>query len=235
MKRAFVCLALLVSGLATAASTGSEALPSMTHPSWVKSFDRASEAVAKKEYNKALAFLTGAVYEHGVTVSLDTSSCPGEVERVSKAARRAHAAWERVLGSDCPIRLLPNAQAADLTIVVVRSIPQEGDALGLIDMKKTYAWGVGSYRSTSTGKIKVMTSFQGSGLDDDELTEVVCHEMGHLLGLADLDHTGFLMGPLVRHDSVTAPTPEEARAVLQIRKKFRTMIDDVRETARRAA
>ena len=32
---------------------------------------------------------------------------------------------------------------------------KEGDALGLIDLKKTYAWGVGTYRSSSTGKINI--------------------------------------------------------------------------------
>jgi hypothetical protein len=235
MKRAFVSLALLVSGLAAVASTGGEALPSMTHPNWVKSYDRAVEAINKQDYNKALAFLTGGVYEKGVTISLDTSSCPNDSARVARAARRALDSWAKVLGSDCPIRLLPNDQPADLSIVVVKSIPQEGDALGLIDLKKTYAWGVGSYRSSSTGKINILTSYQGSKLDDDELTEVICHEMGHLLGLADLEHTGFLMGPLVRHESITAPTQEEARAVLSIRKRFRSMIDDVRDTVKKAS
>ncbi len=234
MKRALLLITLAICGLAVARS-GGEALPSITHPEWVKAYSRAQEAVAKRQYNKALAFLSGGLYEGGVTVSIDTSTCNGDAARVSKAARRALAAWKHVLGDDCPIRLLGNNSTADITLVVVSQIPQDGEALGLIELKKSYQWGIGTYNASNSGTIKIMTKWEGSALEDDELAEVVCHEFGHLLGLADVDHTGFLMGPLVRHKAITAPTEDEADAVVSIRQKFHSMVEKAQAAAKGAA
>jgi hypothetical protein len=50
------------------------------------------------------------------------------------------------------------------------------------------------------------------------------HELGHLLGLGDVESTGVLMGPLERGKPLTKPTKNEVEDVKALRHAIREKI-----------
>ena len=136
-----------------------------------------------------MALLAGGIYTKGVSVGLAESTLGGNSAKAHRAFTRAVGYWQSSLGGDCPIRFAPAGDIADARISLVDSIPGSGEELGLIEMKKTYGWMEAGHTCSTTAKISVMKVFEGQALSEDEMTEVMAHEMGHLLGLADVEES----------------------------------------------
>lgn len=200
-------------------------LPPEVHPTFTKTMESAQAAYAKGETQKALAMLEGVVYPDGVTVKLDLSTTGSASTKATSAVKRAVSTWARELEGDSPIRLVGNNEKADVKIVLTDSIPQSSeDALGLIDLKKEYRWNNVRHEVSNSGTIYIMRIWDGKPLTEDEMTEVATHELGHLLGLADAEFVGHLMGPMMHGQSVLAPKPHEVRAVQILRSNARTLL-----------
>lgn len=203
---------------ALVATATAQTFPKTVHPSVVQAFQRADSAIKRNDRQFASALLSGIYYPNGITIALEPAGTAAEASRADRALRRAVAAWERALPHDCPIRMLPVGAKSEVPIQMVDVIREQGrDAMGFINLEKRYQWNRNEHRVTYSGSIQILRADQGRLLTEDELTEIMCHELGHLLGLADVDHADCLMGPMIIGRPIVAPDAEEIGAVRMIR------------------
>lgn len=204
-------------------------MPFEVHSAVVKSLQDASEAQSKRDYQLSLALLHGVIYNDGVEVGIDSSGqSPNSAAR--QGLDQALATWEKSLAGDNPIRLVGASAKADVLIKFVEKVPRSGhDALGLIELKKKYSWNRSRYEIDIQGTIYIQTHFNRVPLTSAQYTEVIAHELGHLLGLDDLDQPGQLMGPMVLERPVNGPNARETYAVQAIRYQAKTQWNSVVE------
>lgn len=201
-----------------ASNIAPESLPSECHPSFVHALKKADLAVSANDPQFAQALLEGILYPNGVKVNIDLQSAGSSHASVENALRRAIFQWHSALDQKSLIQLVGSNQKADLTIRLVDKLPNRSDrTLGLIELKKSYSWNKSIHKVSYQGTISVKRSWDGKSLNEDELTEVICHELGHLLGLADVDVMGSLMGPMDRNHLLTGPQKHEVQALRLLR------------------
>ncbi len=211
-------------------------LPAEVHPTVGRAITRSDEAMRKGDHQLGLILLEGTLYSSGVTVAVDESSLKGAKERVMRATERAVNAWHRHLGGDSPIRLLQTPDDAQVVIKLVASLDDEApDALGFINLQKSYRWTKSRREVVIQGTIRVLNYWDGRPLSEDEFTEVICHELGHLLGLADVRREGVLMGPAVNGNAITEPTLNEARILNETRDLLRSKLQAAQNLSARSS
>lgn len=212
---------LPITALAVAAvSSGSTApaLPAEVHPSVIKAFQQAIDAEAGKDYQLSLALMHGVLYNSGVKIRLKTANGKPITKAAEQGMSSALSAWQDVLGRDNPIKFVNADQDADLTIQFVDKVPSKAyDTLGLIELRKEYSWNRSRYEVEVSGTIYIQTNYEGKNLNAAQYTEVIAHELGHLLGLNDLANTGQLMGPMIFEKPISGPLAHESNAVQTVR------------------
>lgn len=233
MKRLFALAAVSLLAFPLASANTRTISSPLVHDAWVKGLDKAQTAVSQGDYTRALALLSGGIYTKGVKVGLDERSLGVNREAARRVLRRAVAYWDDALGDDCPIRFNVPGDLPDIKVCLVDSIGHGADELGLIEMKKSYQWSPDRYGCTTTGKISIIRAFEGQALSEREMTEVLAHELGHLLGLADVDEVGTLMGPMDRGQLTAGPAAAEVSAVIEVRRAYRNEFNSVATLAQR--
>ncbi|MCH7903917.1 MAG: matrixin family metalloprotease [Armatimonadetes bacterium] len=186
---------------------------------------KADRALADGDHHLAMALLEGALYTTGVRVAIDAHSLDPRGTDQEEAVRQAFSTWSESLDGDFPIQLVGDSENYDVVIRFVDSIPDAGaHGLGLIKVTKNYRWSSQKHEVKYSGSIQVVRAAPGGRLSPAETLDVVMHELGHLLGLADVARIGDLMGPLVRGKPVLRPTEPEVNAVKDLRKTIRRRI-----------
>jgi len=213
-------------------SSGSTApaLPAEVHPSVTKAFQQAIDAEADKDFQLSLALMHGILYNSGVKIRLKTANGKPITKAAEQGLDKALEVWQDVLGRDNPIKLVDGGQDSDLTIQFVDKVPTKSyDTLGLIEMRKEYSWNRSRYEVKVSGTIYIQTNYEGKNLNAAQYTEVIAHELGHLLGLNDLANTGQLMGPMVFEKPISGPLAHESNAVqivrYQAKRQWNSVID----------
>lgn len=185
--------------------------------------EKADVALSEGDKNLALALYKGSLYTTDVLLAVDKSSLDSEEQY--RAVELAAAVWEKELEGDFPVTIVDRVEDADVVVQFVASIPERGeDALGLIKLEKSYRWSRSSHSFKCKGTISIVRSASGGRLSFSETRDVAMHEMGHLLGLADVETTGVLMGPLERGKPLTKPTKAEVEDVKSLRETIRRKI-----------
>ena len=194
---------------------------------------KAEQAVADGEFELALALYEGTLYPDGVTFAIDTSTLYADTDWQATAVNLALATWFKELDGDFPVYFVDDVDEADLVLSFVDEIDVTGpDPLGLIRLKKSYRWNSVRHEVAFDGTIQIARSAPGGRLSDAETVDVVMHELGHLLGLADVPQAGSLMGPLDRGKPLERPTVREVDDVRELRALLRQRIEDVKVLAR---
>lgn len=223
-RPAALALALVV-GIASANTVSVSSLPTECHPKFVEAISRAEKS-ATKEPQLSIALLKGVVYPDGVTVKLDASSAGADRDIVSRACWRAVGVWEQALEGQSPIIFVADDKSANVVVRMVDALPAHSHhAVGLIEMEKEYAWNKVQHKVETKGTISVQRTWAGKKLTEDQLTEVIAHELGHLLGLADVETVGVLMGPMVPHKCTLAPAQHEVAALRSLRRAAGERLD----------
>lgn len=220
----------------TFASSGTAGLPPEVHPGFIEIMESARQAHAGGETHKALAMLKGISYPEGVTIKLDQAAAGQRAGTVARALQRAVHVWHKALDGDSPVRLVVSNDTAEVKVVVTPQIPEANhDTLGLIDLKKQYRWSRNFHEVKNIGTIYLQKAWDGAPLTENQMAEVLAHEIGHLLGLGDVDTVGNLMGPMVAGRVTLEPKPHELRAVQKLRAEANTLIRQYSLSANLAA
>ena len=197
---------------------------------------RADEAVAEGDFELALALYEGSLYPDGVTFAIDRSTLFSDSGWQEKAVYLALAIWFKELDGDFPVNFVDEVEDADLVLSFVAEIEVGGtDPLGLIRLKKNFRWNDVRHEVTYKGTIQIVSTPPGGDLSSAETVDVVMHELGHLLGLADVSRAGLLMGPLDRGKPLERPTVREVDAVRELRALLRRRIEEVKALAKAAS
>ena len=198
--------------LATVAFATNAAVPLETQ--CADSLRDARRQVATGKRSRGLAALDSLVMKDGVTVSLEAPNA-GE-----PCVARAIEAWNDALG-ERTFRMKPAGSAADVTVRFVRNLDRMGgDVQGMVEADREISWSERTHAYRLKGTIYVRDNVEGRPLRPEEIVNVVAHETGHLLGLADVSQEDRLMGPMVVGFPKSGPTPAEAATV----RGYRAMI-----------
>jgi hypothetical protein len=184
----------------------------------------------KNKFQPALAKLEALLMVDPVSVGIDRSTLPAVCGSFDKDVARGIGIWRNALG-DSPFTLAKDSQSRPTVLIkFVKTISnQGGDLQGMIEAEHEFKWNGSKHTSKLTGTMYVVYRTEGRNLTDDEVSEVVAHELGHLLGLTDADTTTGLMGPFVAGAPRLAPSSNELDAVQQFRQQVRDEIDHIED------
>lgn len=198
--------------LAAVALTGAPAAP--LERQCLDALRQAQRNVVTGKRGRALAELDSLVMSDGVTVSLEAT---GTMEA---SVYRGLDAWNASLG-ERPFRMLVAGSPADVTVRFVSSLDSVGgDVQGMVTATRQMSWSNRDHAYKLHGVIYVRDNVEGRPLRPEEVVNVVAHEAGHLLGLADVRRHDRLMGPMVVNHPRSGPEPEEIAAV----QDYRTLV-----------
>jgi hypothetical protein len=220
-----------LSAIALAAATGKAPSfhPMVSHDSR-NCFISAMTDAGKSKFQPALAKLEALLMVDPVTVGIDRSSLPADAHGYEKDVTRGIGIWHDAVG-DSPFIAARDPQTRPTVLIkFVKSINnQGGDLQGMIEAEHEFKWNGSQHTSKLTGTMFVVYRTEGRNLSHDEVTEVVAHELGHLLGLTDAPTTTGLMGPFVAGQPRLAPSGSELDAVQQFRQQVRDEIDHIED------
>lgn len=183
-------------------------------PQATGSLRQAQRSLREGEVRRGMAILDSLLMSDGVTVAMEV---PVGLER---SVARGFEAWNAVLGERA-FRLLPPGSPADVKVRFVRSLADHGDHVqGFVEATRDLSWSPRSHSYRLKSTIFVRDNADGRALCPDEVTAVVAHESGHLLGLADVERDDRLMGPMSLGSPMPGPMPDEVEAV----RAYRTLL-----------
>jgi hypothetical protein len=161
---------------------------------------------------KLQAQLDGYLLTDGITFNL--KELPKNLQRVGQRALKV---WIDALG-DSPVVSEPGPKVGKIEIVFGSSPEMGKGHQAELQSTRTFRWGSGpSY--TYKGTLMIRPVIGGRKLTEDELVQVLAHEMGHALGLDDRDSG--LMGPLREGQPVCKPDAAEIKTLLSLRAALR--------------
>ena len=215
--------------LAAATGRGPSFHPMVSHDSR-NCFMSAMTDAGKSKFQPALAKLEALLMVDHVTVGIDRSSLPTDAHGYEDNVARGIAIWRHVL-PDSPFVGAHDSQTRPTVLIkFVKNISNEGgDLQGMIQAEHEFKWNGSQHTSKLTGTMYVVYRTEGRNLSGDEVSEVVAHELGHLLGLTDADTTTGLMGPFVAGSPRLTPSSSELNAVQQFRQQVRDEIDHIED------
>ncbi len=206
-------MAALLAALACLSLASAPTAP--LEPQATTSLQKAQQSLLSGDRGRGLATLDSLVMSDGVTVALESDNLPGD------AVARGLDAWNSALG-ERPFRLVPAGANADVVVRFVPSINEaNGDAQGYVKARREMSWSSATHAYRLRATILVRDNAMGRKLSANEITSVVAHEAGHLLGLADVPSTDRLMGPMILGRPNLGPTGGEIAAISQYRASIR--------------
>lgn len=179
-----------------------------------ESLRRARQHAATGEVDHARATLDSLVMAKGVSVAIEAPS-----DMMLWAARGVET-WNDALGERA--FRIERAETADVTVRFVHELDKSGcGTQGRVEATRQTSWSGHTHVYRLNGTIYVRDNVAGRPVQPDEIVNVIAHECGHILGLADTNRTDRLMGPLVPGHTKDAPTAAETRAIQEYRDQVR--------------
>lgn len=184
---------------------------------YISALDEASQ----NKHRPALARLESLLLKNPVTVAVDQKTVPAGADYFNEAVSQGVNVWSKHL-PDSPFSFINAEQQPAVTVRFVKALNAGEDLQGLIEAKHEFRWSSRSHESRVTATLYVVHSVDRRLLKSEEVSQVVAHELGHLLGLSDTTHGNGLMGAFDPWHPVCEPTESELRAV----REFRLMLKD---------
>lgn len=218
MRRGIGCLLVMAIGalLPAYAPTTQPALTEQTKQSYRLIVD----AFEKQKYTMAMARLDALLMPSPISVGIDLDTVPKDAPEFVEGVRQGIAIWTQAL-PDSPFRFSAFGEKPMLRVQFVDRVEGSADVQGMINARREFAWNSREYGSKVTGTILIVRKTNDRYLTRDEVAEVTGHELGHLLGLDDVDGTRGLMGPFVGGQPRPNLDPSELEVVASFRRTLR--------------
>lgn len=224
-------LAILITGTAGASANFSHLVDNAS----ADYFSRALAASSEGDHQKGLAMLKVLLVPR-TNVRVDYSGLPADVAaEFRQGVQSGLKMWGDALGSDMPFSLTDRPEA-QVTIRFVDSIHghshQGVDCKGEITARRRIQWGPDVHYFEFAAQISIVRFREGrTWMSSGEIAHITAHELGHALGLGDVQQSGRIMGPMTLGRPLSALTQDEVRAVQGFRASVRSEIERVQSRA----
>jgi Zn-dependent protease with chaperone function len=190
----------------------------------MSTYKRAVEE-ASKNRPKSTALLRGLLLS-SVTIGIDRSSMPDDAYDWEDGVLAGINVWENAI-EDSPFRMAKAGEKPDVTIQFTDKIENNNEVQGLIKAQRHFYWQGSQSGARVSGTIFIRTTASRNRyLSRDEISRVLAHELGHLLGLDDDRKGNGIMGDFVPGKGLKEPSREELDSVLDFRKMVRLALDE---------
>lgn len=224
---------MLVAGLSTLvifSGASTEAMPRLIDSPLLDYYSRAVSA-GSQEPQKALAMLELLLVPEETQVVVDYSTLPTYARASFKrGVERGFDMWRMALGDEFPFRLVNRAtQANAVALRFVSTMPDSApDHKGEIKTTRKIQWN----KTVHYGEFIASISIAKFGIGQSFMTErdvahVTAHELGHGLGLGDIDDLEHIMGPVALGNAYAHLNPDEVDAVKSFRRVVRSQISRI--------
>lgn len=216
-------ISLALTSFAVAALAPSPTIPREIDPELVDYFTRAIGAHREGQVQKGIGMLKLLLLPEPTGFTVDYSGLDAPtVEVFRRGVERGIGLWRQALGSDMPFRPASRAVQPDVVIRFVDRIAEGvGRCKGEIRAKRWIQWNDQVHYVQFTATISICKNADSRLMNEDEITHIVAHEIGHALGLGDTPKTGVVMGPIQLGNPYSQIHPNEVAAVKSLRQIVR--------------
>lgn len=224
LRHLTVALAIAVPFFALAGTGGRDFAPLVSGDSR-NCFSDALSDLSSRKVQCALAKLESLALDQPISVGIDPKGMPFASPIFDSSLKQGLGIWARAL-PDSPYVLGNDSARPDILVRFVSKMlrKDEGDLQGKIDAQHEYRWSTRSHSQKLICTMTIVYQTDGRLLTQNEMSEVIAHELGHMLGLTDARNLQGLMGPFVPGRPRLAPSDEEVEAVTEIRGAARDAI-----------
>jgi hypothetical protein len=219
-------MAGLARPLATLCALAAAALTlagNLIHEEAMSTYRRAVEECGKNK-PKATALLRGLLL-NTVVIGIDKSTMPGDDYDWQDGVLAGLGVWSNSM-DDSPFVMAQEGEKPDILIRFVDKIENGNDVQGLVKAQRHFYWQGSQSGARVSGTILVRNNVGRRWISGDEISRVVGHELGHLLGLDDDRQGNGIMGDFVAGRGHKQPSQLEIDSVLDFRKMVRQALKD---------
>lgn len=168
-------------------------------PVMIQHLDYAEANLQRGDVAQALAYSDSVMMDRTQRVFIDTTEAGiDQIANAEAAAREAIAMWQDALPASVNVVFVPTRDEANIVFLYQRSVVVEGIGVaGNVKWWRTIEPYGSGFIAKVRAEIRVRTVRpDGRPMSRDLMRHTSAHEFGHILGLADSDRVGDLMGPL---------------------------------------
>ena len=224
---------MLIAGLSTLvifSGVSGEVMPHLIDLPLVDYYARAISS-GNQEPQKALAMLELLLVPDGTQVVADYSNLPAYARpSFKRGVERGFDMWRMALGDEFPFRLVDRAtQPNPVGLRFVSIMPDSApDHKGEIKTTRKIQWNKSLHYSQFVASISIAKFSVGQNLmTERDITHITAHELGHGLGLGDVDNLEHIMGPVALGNAYAHINPDEVDAVMSFRRLVHSQISRI--------
>ena len=179
-------------------------------PEMSRYLELAEQAADSDNPSAGVSYTDLVLLAHRLAVYIE----PGEGrETIASALKK----WQSTLNDAVEFSIVERLADADITVLWRDDLTLAGQPIGGY---ATWRRGVVEGRPQFSATIQVRTTQpNGRQMTMAQLFHVACHELGHILGLADAGKLGQIMGPLDLRSPVNGPSKDEIEQLMNLREE----------------